>query len=120
MITAIVFASIAGVLHIAFFFMESIFFEKEQIHYLFGIKSSEVTTTRVIFFNQGFYNLFLSVGTFLGIYFLLAMGQPLLLQYVMAYMFGAALVLFISNRTMYRASLIQGVAPLVAFIFLLL
>ncbi len=119
MISVLTLATLAGILHIAFFFMESIFFEKEKIHYLFGIKSSEVPSTRLIFLNQGFYNLFLAIGTFLGLYSYLSWQQSLLLLYVMGYMTGAALILFLSNRKMYRAALIQGLAPLLAFLLLL-
>lgn len=118
MIPIIALASISGVLHILFFFMESVFFEKEKIHYLFGIKPSELVSTKIVFLNQGFYNLFLAIGSFIGIYYYVIFHQSLLLEYVSAYMSGAALVLFVSNRKMYRAALIQGVCPLVTFLLL--
>jgi putative membrane protein len=112
----IIFASISCVLHILFFFLESVFFEREQIHYLFGIKTTEVISTKVIFFNQGFYNLFLAIGAAVGIYYYGVLGEPLLLVYVSAYMAGASFILYISKRSMYRAALIQGVSPLITLI----
>ena len=73
-------------------------------------------------FNQGFYNLFLALGTFVGL-FLLAWGNPVAGKWVMlvalSSMVLASVVLVVSHRKLWRAALVQGVVPLLGIVFLL-
>lgn len=120
MITIIVLATIAGIFHVLFFLLESVFYERPKVHGLFKIKPSDVPVTKIIFLNQGYYNLFLAMGAFLGIYLFSTHQDPVLLEYTMAFMVGAAIVLFLSDRKLYRASLIQGTIPFLTFLLLIL
>jgi putative membrane protein len=73
-------------------------------------------------FNQGFYNLFLALATVLGL-LLLGWGNPIAGKWVLlvalSSMVLASIVLLITSRRMWRAALIQGVAPLLGIAFLL-
>jgi putative membrane protein len=79
---------------------------------------------RPMAFNQGFYNLFLTIGVKLGLLFLWAWGQPVvglaLLFFAAGSMVAAALVLILSSPKLARAAAIQGLAPLVGIILLAL
>lgn len=113
-----IFSAISGILHVAFFLLESVFFTRERVYSRFGIKTTDVPSMRVVFFNQGFYNLFLAIGAFVGLYYYSTFREPLLLMYVSAYMVGAAFVLSISKRSMYRAAILQGISPLITLLLL--
>lgn len=117
---SIIFATIAGLIHVLFFLMESIFWMNPKVHKGFGIKSLvEAEQFKVSFFNQGFYNLFLAIGMLVGIYLLhgeyLIIGQTLVV-FCSASMLAASLVLFVSKPGMLRGVLIQGLCPLIALI----
>lgn len=114
----IVFAAIAGLFHILFFLMESIFWMNPKVHKVFGMKSiEEAELFKLSFFNQGFYNLFLAIGVFVGIYLLhseyILIGKTLVV-FCCASMLAASIVLFISKPGMLRGVLIQGLCPLIA------
>ena len=114
----IVFAAIAGLFHVLFFLMESIFYMNPKVHRVFGVRKLEdAVTLRLGMFNQGFYNLFLAIGIFIGIYLLngeyILVGKTLIL-FCCASMLAAAVVLFISKPSMLRGVFIQGLCPLIA------
>ncbi len=114
----IVFAAIAGLIHVLFFLMESIFYMNPKVHKVFGVRKLEdAETLKLGMFNQGFYNLFLAIGMFVGIYLLhgeyLIIGKTLVV-FCCASMLAASVVLFISKPGMLRGVLIQGLCPLVA------
>jgi putative membrane protein len=114
---SIIFAAIAGLIHVLFFLMESIFWMNPKVHKGFGIKSlAEAEQFKVSFFNQGFYNLFLAIGMLVGIYLLhgeyLIIGQTLVV-FCSASMLAASLVLFVSKPGMLRGVFIQGLCPLI-------
>src|SRR5262249_11042687 len=86
----------------------------------FGQTPDQAHATRLFAFNQGFYNLFLAIGTFAGLALVLLghRGSGLLLvRWNCLFMVGAALVLAASAPQLRRGALIQGAAPL---LFLLL
>lgn len=117
---SIVFAAIAGLFHVLFFLMESIFWMNPKVHKGFGMKTTqEAEQFKLSFFNQGFYNLFLAIGIFAGIYFLqsedVTAGKTLIL-FSCASMFGASLALLVSKPNMLRGVFIQGLAPLAAIL----
>jgi len=116
----IIFAAIAGLIHVLFFLMESIFWMNPKVHKGFGVKNLEdAEQFKISFFNQGFYNLFLAIGIFVGIYLLhgeyLIIGKTLVV-FCSASMLSASLVLLVSKPGMIRGVLIQGLSPLIALV----
>ena len=114
---------VASLIHIMIFVMESVLFSRAQIHRgTFGVASGDLPAVRPWAFNQGFYNLFLAVGGLAGLIAVQA-GSPdagrALVVLSAGSMLGAAAVLLATNRKMLRAAAIQGLAPLVALVFLL-
>jgi putative membrane protein len=123
LIIAIVFAALAALLHVYIFVMESILWTRPAIWKRFGLKSQDdAQTIRPMALNQGFYNLFLAIGVFVGFFLLphpgLHSAGVMLILFCCASMLAAALVLVISNPKMARAAVTQGVLPLLAVISL--
>lgn len=115
------FALLAAVLHVLIFCMESLWFMRPNVHQRFGAATTADAEARRLFaFNQGFYNLFLAIGIFIGLALLhgggnAVIGQTLVL-FNCACMLGAAIVLFFSaGRPMLRAAAMQGSFPLIAW-----
>lgn len=122
-VLAIVFAVIAAVIHIAIFALESVLWAKPKIWRRFGLKSqADADVVEPMAFNQGFYNLFLALATVLGL-FLLGWGNPVAGKWVvlvaLSSMVLASVVLLITNRKLWSAVLLQGIAPLLGIAFLL-
>src|SRR5271155_1674729 len=68
MITAgLIFAGLAGLLHVYIFTMESLTWTSPRTRATFGTTAEEAETTKLLAFNQGFYNLFLAIVTGIGI-----------------------------------------------------
>src|SRR5262245_57920684 len=113
-------ATLAGVIHVAIFCMESLWWTTPKVRARFRLTPEQAQATRLFAFNQGFYNLFLGLGVFAGLTLVLA-GHPVagltLATWSCMSMLGAALVLAASAPQMLRGALIQGTAPL---LFLLL
>ena len=94
----LLFAFLAALLHCLFFYLESIAWMKPKTYKTFGVKEeSEAKILKLLYFNQGFYNLFLAFGVF-----------------------GASIVLFFSKPGMLRAVLIQGLCPFLSILFYLI
>ena len=115
---SLVFAAIAGLIHVMFFLMESVFWMNPKVHKGFGIKTlEEAAQFKISFFNQGFYNLFLAAGILAGIYLLqidhTSAGKTLVL-FCCGSMLFASLVLLVSKPGMLRGVFIQGLCPLIA------
>lgn len=120
---AVGFAILAALIHAGIFTLESVFWAKPSVWRLFGLRSqSDADLLEPMAFNQGFYNLFLAVGSVVGL-LLLGWGNPVAGKWVLlvtlASMLLASIVLLISNRKLWRAALVQGVAPLLGIGFLL-
>ena len=118
-----VFALIAALLHVLIFCMESLWFMKPGVYKRFGAKTVEDAESKRLFaFNQGFYNLFLAIGIFIGLGLLhsggyLQVAQTLIL-FCTASMFFAGIVLIISGgMRMLRAGVIQLLFPLLTWVF---
>ena len=113
-------ALLAGVVHVLIFCMESLWWTSPKVRARFRQTPEQAEATRLFAFNQGFYNLFLAVGTFAGLALVLV-GHPraglILVSWNCLFMLGAAIVLAASAPQMRRGALIQGAAP---FLFLLL
>lgn len=118
-----IFAFLAAALHVLIFCMESLWFMNPKVHRRFGASSmADAEARRLFAFNQGFYNLFLAIGTLVGIGILQLSGNTTvgetLVLFNTACMFSAAAVLFLSaGPPMLRAAVIQGIFPLLAWIF---
>ena len=117
------FVFVAAVIHVLIFFMESITWSKPATWKRFGLTSqADADTVKPMAFNQGFYNLFLAIGVGIGLIMIgsnVAGGVPIAL-FAAGSMVAAALVLLLSNRKLARAAIIQGAAPLLGIIFLVL
>jgi len=115
----LVLAALAALLHVMFFVMESVLFTRPAVHARFGTRSQDVEAATPWAFNQGFYNLFLAVGTLVGVVLAAAdeatTGLALIL-FGCGSMVAAALVLVIPQPQMARAAAIQGTLPALAVV----
>ena len=123
MITAgLVFAGLAALLHVYIFTMESLTWTSRRTRATFGTTPEEAETTKLLAFNQGFYNLFLAVVTGIGIAAVVgghrAVGAALVFAGVGS-MASAAVVLLASSPDKARAALTQGVFPVIAVVLLI-
>jgi len=113
-------AILAAVVHVLIFCMESLWWTTPKVRARFRQAPEQADATKLFAFNQGFYNLFLAIGTFAGLALIL-LGHPdsglTLVSWNCLFMVGAAIVLAASAPQLRRGALIQGTAPLV---FLLL
>lgn len=124
MITAgLIFAGLAALLHVYIFTMESLTWTSARTRATFGTTADEAETTKLLAFNQGFYNLFLAVVTGIGIAAVgmghHAVGAALIFAGAGS-MAAAAVVLLLSSRDKARAALTQGTSPVIAIALLLL
>jgi putative membrane protein len=113
---------LASVIHVMFFVMESMLFARRPVQEAFRVAPDDLKAVRPWAFNLGFYNLFLAIGAFAGAVALHS-GSPeagrALIALSCGSMLAAAVVLLATNRRMLRAASLQGLAPLLALIFLL-
>ena len=124
MITAgLVFAGLAGLLHVYIFTMESLTWTSPRTRAAFGTTAEEAETTKLLAFNQGFYNLFLAIVTGIGIAAVAlghnAIGAALVFAGVGS-MASAAVVLLASSPDKARAALTQGTFPVIAVALLVI
>jgi putative membrane protein len=119
-IAALVFAALAGLLHVYIWTMESLSWRKPATWKKFGVASQEEAETQRLFaYNQGFYNLFLAIGAFIGVSCVWKndgaspAGWALVL-FTTASMLGAAVVLASCGKQYARAAVLQGTFPLLA------
>lgn len=118
-----IFVFVAAVVHLGIFFLESVLWTKPRVQALFGVGTREDgEVLRPLMFNQGFYNVFLALGAGVGLVLYgtettyeggLAVALFSLLSMVLA-----GLVLFASNRSMWRGALVQAGPPLIALVLL--
>ena len=122
MITAaLIFAGLAALLHVYIFVMESLTWTSPRTRATFGTTAEEAETTKLLAFNQGFYNLFLAIVTGIGIGAMCmghnAVGAALVFAGVGS-MLAAAAVLLASSPDKARAAVTQGAFPLIAVVLL--
>ena len=119
----LIFAGLAALLHVYIFVMETLTWTTPRTRAVFGTTAEEAQTTKMLAFNQGFYNLFLAVITGAGIAAIVvghrAVGAALVFAGVGS-MLAAAFVLIASSRDMTRSAVIQGVFPLITVALLAL
>ncbi len=113
-------AILAGLIHVLIFCMESVLWTTPAVSARFRQSPERAEATKLLAFNQGFYNLFLALGTFAGLAAVLMGHQRVgwtLVNWNCGFMVGAALVLAASAPQLRRGAVIQGAAP---FLFLAL
>ena len=120
---AMIFAALAALLHVYIFVMESLTWTSPRTRATFGTTAEEAETTKLLAFNQGFYNLFLAIVAGIGIGALCmghnAVGAALVFAGVGS-MLAAAAVLLASSPDKARAAVTQGAFPLIAVVLLAL
>lgn len=116
LIAAVIFAGLAALLHVYIFVMESFTWTTPRTRAVFGTTAEEAETTKLLAFNQGFYNLFLAIVTGIGIAAMLLQHKDVGAALVFAgagSMVAAAVVLLAAAPDKVRAALIQGTLPLI-------
>ncbi|SDX32409.1 putative membrane protein [Arthrobacter sp. yr096] len=119
-LASLIFATIAALLHVYIFTMESITWTKPATWKRFSLTTqADAETTKSLAYNQGFYNLFLAIGALVGIIAVWA-GAPqvgwTLVFSSCGSMLLAALVLAASGKKYLRAATLQGTTPLLAVV----
>ncbi len=122
-IAGIVFAALAALLHVYIFVMESVTWTSPRTRATFGTTVEEAEVTKLLAFNQGFYNLFLAIVTGIGIVAMAlghnAVGVALVFAGIGS-MAAAALVLMASSPDKARAAAVQATFPLLGIALLLI
>jgi len=116
--------ALAAVLHVVFFVFESVLWTRPAIWKRFGVTDQAAAdTTRSMAYNQGFYNLFLAIGAFVGIV-VYGVGEHAvgltLVFFSLGCMLLAAVVLMTTGVRYLRAAIIQGILPLAGIILMFL
>ncbi|MNT14173.1 hypothetical protein D3C72_1491670 [compost metagenome] len=111
------FAVLAAIIHILFFAMESLLWTNKKVTKAFRVSAADAQTTKLLAFNQGFYNLFLAIEVLLGLHLrsgeaTYAMGTAFVL-FGLASMIAAGVVLVCSSKQMWRGALIQIIPALI-------
>ncbi len=113
-------ALVAALLHVGFFYLESIVFVRPTVWSRFNIASQEqADIVRPMALNQGFYNLFLGLGIVAGLV-LVAAGEgtagTAIVLFACACMVLAGVVLLATDRRFLSAAALQAVPPLIAIV----
>jgi putative membrane protein len=115
----LVLAGLAALLHVYFFYLETLTFRKPSSYRTFGVAEADVDTVAFSMYNQGFYNLFLAIGTLVGVIGSARGWDPqgsTLVVFGCLFMICAALILVAARPAMLRAALVQGVLPALALV----
>jgi len=128
-LASLLFAFLAGALHVFIFTMESLTWTRPATWKRFGVASQpDAETTKSLAYNQGFYNLFLAIGAFIGVGLVAFAGAGsaqavagwTLIFSCCGSMLLAAAVLALTGRKYLRAAATQGATPLLAVVLGLL
>ena len=118
---ALIFSALAALLHVYIFVLESLRWTSPMTRAVFGTTAEEAQTTKMLAFNQGFYNLFLAIVTAVGIAAVMlghrSSGAALIFAGVGS-MLAAAVVLLLSSPDKARAAVTQGTLPLIGIALL--
>lgn len=122
LILALVLATLAALLHVYIWVLESLQWTSARARAVFGTTEQEAQQTRELAYNQGFYNLFLAVDVVAGL-IAYALGHDDIAETLalvgVGSMLAAATVLFLSSPDKRPAAVRQGALPLLAVIALL-
>jgi len=120
----LVLCSLAALVHVYIFYLESIVWTGRTARAVFGIRTvEEAEGMKLLAFNQGFYNLFLALEIALGIALVAAGSETVGVTLVFVgagSMVAASLVLLASSASKSAAALKQGLVPLVGIAVLAL
>ncbi len=118
-----IFIAVAAIFHVYFFTLESLTWRSPKTWKTFGLPSQEhAEIIQPMAFNQGFYNLFIALGSLTGIAILginSTVGYTLMI-FASTCMIGAGAVLFFSVKKSRKAAIIQGGPPLLGVLFVLI
>jgi putative membrane protein len=113
-IIGLVLASVAALVHVFIFWLESFAWTSPRARATFGTSEADAQATREMAYNQGFYNLFLAILVAVGVIFFAtgatAPGAALVFAGAGS-MTAASLVLLLSSPEKASAALKQGVIP---------
>lgn len=119
--TGKLFAALAGLFHVVFFTMESFLWKTPRVMKVFKQTSESVELTSLLAFNQGFYNLFLALGVFVGLLLMRSSERAKEGQAVLAFgllsMLGASAILLVSTGNLLGTA-IQGAPPAASLVLL--
>lgn len=116
MTAALIVVGLAALLHVYIFVLESLRWTSPRTRAVFGTTAEEAEVTKMLAFNQGFYNLFLAVVTAVGIAAVVLGHRSAGAALVFAgagSMLAAAVVLLASSPDKARAAVTQGTLPLI-------
>ena len=111
---AIAFASLSALIHFYFFLLESVLWNRRATRKIFQLSEQDAQTTKLLAFNQGFYNLFLVGAVLIGL--TLGADGKILVDYAVGSMLLAGVVLYFSKNGMLRGAMIQSLPPTFYFI----
>ena len=116
---ALVLAGLAALLHVYIFWLEALAFDTAGRR-AFGVSAEDAAVMKPWAYNQGFYNLFLAIGTAVGAAICGANrdASVAMVTFGVGSMLAAALVLITSDRTKARGAVVQGTFPLLALLSL--
>ncbi|CUR54193.1 putative membrane protein [metagenome] len=119
---ALVLAALAALVHVYIFVLESLQWEQPGTLKAFGMNAEVARVTKPLAYNQGFYNLFLAIGTAVGIALSGSQREAAIALVVFGCgsMVAAALVLVTSDASKARGAAIQGTFPALALLGLLI
>lgn len=112
-LSLVLFGVSAG-LHVLFFVIESILFQKPQGYKYFKMSEQDHKGAKLWALNQGFYNLFFALGMFAG----LIRNDHSLLVFCALSMIGAGVVLWVTAPRLLKGALIQMVPPALGLVLL--
>jgi putative membrane protein len=121
MTAALIVVGLAALLHVYIFVLESLRWTSPRTRAVFGTTAEEAEATKMLAFNQGFYNLFLAVVTAVGIAAVVLGHRSAGAALVFAgagSMLAAAVVLLASSPDKARAAVTQGTLPLIGIALL--
>ena len=121
MTAALIVVGLAALLHVYIFVLESLRWTSARTRAVFGTTAEEAEATKILAFNQGFYNLFLAVVTAVGIAAVVLGHRSAGAALVFAgagSMLAAAVVLLASSPDKARAAVTQGTLPLIGIALL--
>lgn len=125
LVVAAIFIGLAALIHAYIFYLESVAWSKPKTWKAFGLRSqADADTVKPMAYNQGYYNAFLAIGAIVGLVLLatsdLAQAGFALALFASLSMVAAATVLITSSPKLARAAALQGAAPLLGSIALLI
>ena len=113
--------AVAAAIHFYFFILESYLYQKADGYKYFKVNPQDHKATLIWAFNQGLYNLFLSVQMTIGLVFVRT-GEPRLAGIIVGlsgiFMIIAGIALFVSAKHLRKGALVQLVPPTVGFLLL--